>query len=188
MLLEALAGYRTEKLAAKRPGVFSRQPYHSWESHYADALRYLFVYRHGDIGSGDGALEAEHDRERSRGGMEGEAMICESCAATSTTSRVYAREVRFANPEVPPVVFYDPSGKYHIHDTNISQQRHECDGPHHRQWWFNTWRPCPEPTCASVPITYSRYRSKREKGKAQNESESEAARARARASTRLARH
>jgi hypothetical protein len=51
MLLEALAGYRTEKLA-KRPGVFSRNPYHSWESHYADAVRYLFVYRHGDIGLG----------------------------------------------------------------------------------------------------------------------------------------
>jgi hypothetical protein len=49
MLLEALAGYRTEKLL-KRPGVFSRNPYHSWESHYADAARYLFVYRHGEIG------------------------------------------------------------------------------------------------------------------------------------------
>jgi hypothetical protein len=51
MLLDALAGYRTERLA-KRPGVFSQNPYHSWESHWADAVRYLMVYRHGDLGLG----------------------------------------------------------------------------------------------------------------------------------------
>lgn len=45
-LLEALTGYRTERVA-KRPGVFSKSPQHSWESHYADAIRYALVYRYG---------------------------------------------------------------------------------------------------------------------------------------------
>ena len=46
-LLEALTGYRTEALP-RRPGVFSKNPLHSWESHYADAMRYALVYRYGD--------------------------------------------------------------------------------------------------------------------------------------------
>lgn len=50
-LLDALAGYRTMRLA-KLPGVYSKNPQHSWESHWADAVRYLMVYRHGDIGLG----------------------------------------------------------------------------------------------------------------------------------------
>jgi hypothetical protein len=50
-LLDALAGYRTMRVA-KMPGVYSKNPQHSWESHWADAVRYLMVYRHGDIGLG----------------------------------------------------------------------------------------------------------------------------------------
>lgn len=38
LLMEALAGYRTEK---KEGGVYSKNPSHTWESHYADALRYV---------------------------------------------------------------------------------------------------------------------------------------------------
>ncbi len=37
VLIDALGGYRTSKT---RNGVFSRTPVHSWESHWADALRY----------------------------------------------------------------------------------------------------------------------------------------------------
>lgn len=51
VLLDALAGYRTERIA-KRPGVYSKTPQHSWESHWADAVRVLMVYRHGDMGLG----------------------------------------------------------------------------------------------------------------------------------------
>lgn len=68
LLLDALAGYRTEKLA-KRPGVFSRNPYHSWESHYADMVRYLMVYRHGDLGLGGWSRAPDwsaHDRMQAR--------------------------------------------------------------------------------------------------------------------------
>lgn len=52
LLLEALTGYRTERIA-RRPGVFGKTPYHSWESHFADALRYALVYRYGDFGLGN---------------------------------------------------------------------------------------------------------------------------------------
>lgn len=68
LLLDALAGYRTERLS-KRPGVFSVNPYHSWESHYADAVRYLMVYRHGEIGLGGWGPApnyAAHDRMQVR--------------------------------------------------------------------------------------------------------------------------
>lgn len=52
ILLDALTGYRTERVA-KKPGVFSKSPQHSWESHWADALRYALVYRYGDYGVGN---------------------------------------------------------------------------------------------------------------------------------------
>ncbi len=68
LLLDALSGYRTEKLA-KRPGVFSANPYHSWESHYADAVRYLMVWRHGDFGLGGWGTAPDwsrHDRMQVR--------------------------------------------------------------------------------------------------------------------------
>lgn len=46
-LLENLAAYRTETVH-QRPGTFSRTPLHDTSSHWADAMRYALVYRHGD--------------------------------------------------------------------------------------------------------------------------------------------
>jgi phage terminase large subunit len=63
-LLEALTGYRTERIA-KRPGVFSKSPHHTWESHWADAVRYALVYRYGDLMPGNWAQAPDfsaHDR------------------------------------------------------------------------------------------------------------------------------
>lgn len=51
LLIDALSQYRTEKIQS-RPGVYSKNPYHDWSSHYADAVRALMVYRHGDMGLG----------------------------------------------------------------------------------------------------------------------------------------
>lgn len=41
-LIDALSGYRTEE--SKHPGVFQLTPAHTWESHFADAMRYYAMY------------------------------------------------------------------------------------------------------------------------------------------------
>lgn len=51
-LLESLASYRTEVIA-RRPGTYSKNPLHDTSSHWADAVRYLLVYRHGDYMPGN---------------------------------------------------------------------------------------------------------------------------------------
>jgi hypothetical protein len=46
LLIESLTGYRTEiRKGSGAPGVFQLSPSHTWESHFADALRYYAVFR-----------------------------------------------------------------------------------------------------------------------------------------------
>lgn len=47
VLLESLTAYRTETVH-HRPGTYSKMPLHDQSSHWADAVRYALVYRHGD--------------------------------------------------------------------------------------------------------------------------------------------
>jgi len=67
-LVESLAAYRTETIA-KRPGTYSRMPTHDAASHWADAMRYALVYRHGDYMPGGWSKAPDwstHDRAQVR--------------------------------------------------------------------------------------------------------------------------
>lgn len=65
-LIEALTGYRTESMP-RRPGVFSKNPLHSWESHFADAFRYALVYRYGDMPGNWGPAPSTENIDRAMG-------------------------------------------------------------------------------------------------------------------------